>query len=316
MDNVIETQKPVFMFSGQGSQKPGMGIDLLAIDGVAEAFACASDAFGFDIADLIAQGSPEELERTRNAQAALTALSIGLSHALASRGVLPSAVLGFSLGQISALYAAGMLDMSTTFALAAKRAELMEQASVEHPGAMCALLGADIEAATELCATCAEGEVLVIANFNCPGQIVISGTKDAIGRAQEAWASQKKRSVLLATAGAFHSPLMQEAADAFATYLKALEFSEANVPLICNVDAQSLEAENARKHLVRHLVEPVRFEQSVVALTGVGASEFIEIGFGGVLVGLVKRIDKSLARRLIADVASFEELALRSEGAR
>ncbi|MEG0324703.1 MAG: acyltransferase domain-containing protein, partial [Raoultibacter sp.] len=146
---------------------------------------------------------------------------------------------------------------------------------------------------------------------NCPGQIVISGTKGAIARAQEAWASQKKRAALLATAGAFHSPLMQDAADEFATYLSTLDCSAANIPLICNVDARPLERADVREHLVRHLVEPVRFDESVLMLAEAGATEFIEVGFGGVLMGLVKRIDKNLTRSLVADASSFETLVSR-----
>ena len=305
MELSLDPKKPVFMFSGQGAQKPGMGGDLLDIPEIAEAFVCASDAFGFDVACSIAHDSPEQLMQTRRAQAAITALSIGLFRALSANGVAPSAVLGFSLGQVSALCAAGMLDMPTTFALGAKRAELMEQASQEHPGAMCALLQADPQAVVDLCRTCAEGDVLVPANYNAPGQIVIAGSKAAIERAQVAWAANKKRSAPLATAGAFHSPLMQSAADAFATYLDTIAFAEPAIPLICNVDARPLEASVARDHLVRHLVEPVHFDESVVLLARAGATDFIEVGFGGVLAGLVKRIDKQLTRSIVADRAAY-----------
>lgn len=306
MESAVLAGKPVFMLSGQGSQVCGMGADLLDVSEVAEAFACASEAFGFDVAHLAVHGAPERLHRTECAQAAIGALSVGIARALIVRGVEPGAVLGFSLGQIGALAVSGMLPADQAFALAATRARLMERASIEHPGAMCALLGADETAAAEVCASCSDGEVLVIANYNCPGQIVIAGTHAAIARAREMWAARKGRSVVLATAGAFHSPLMHEAAASFAEYLSSVTFSEARIPLVCNVDAEPLAACDAARHLVRHLVEPVRFDASVTRLAHAGAADFVEVGFGGVLVGLVKRIDKSLGRTLVQDRAGFE----------
>lgn len=307
MGFALDPAKPVFMLSGQGSQAVGMGADLMELAEVQEAFACASDAFGFDVAHLATHGSPEELSRTRHAQAAIAALSVGIARALAARGAEPAAVLGFSLGQIGALAVSGMLGINETFELAARRAALMSEAAAEHPGAMCALLGADEATARELCEECAMGEVLVVANCNCPGQIVVSGTKGAIGRAQEAWGARKKRSALLATEGGFHSPLLSEASEAFSAYLATVEFSEARIPLICNVDAEPLSAADAPEHLARHLVEPVRFDRSVAFLARAGATDFVETGFGGVLVGLVKRIDKGLARSIVQDRAGFED---------
>ncbi|MBK5211101.1 MAG: ACP S-malonyltransferase [Coriobacteriia bacterium] len=302
----IAPDRPVYLFSGQGAQRPGMGADLGDIPEIAEAFSCASDVFGMDLKKLIEEGSQEELDKTRNVQAVLVALSLGIARGLSARGVKPSAVLGFSLGQISALAITEMLGVEETFELAETRAALMEQAAENHPGAMCALLGADEVSVSNLCESCAQGEVLVAANFNCPGQIVISGSKPAIARAQEEWTAQKKRSSLLATSGAFHSPLMQEAADDFARYLSTVEFSQPVVPLICNVDAQPLRAEFAAQHLAQHLIRPVLFEQSVSSLREAGAETFAEIGFGGVLTGLVKRIDRSTVRTTIENRTSFD----------
>ena len=302
----IAPGRPVYLFSGQGAQRSGMGADLWDIAEVAEAFSCASDVFGMDVKKLIVEGSQAELDKTRNAQAALVALSIGIARALSARGVEPCAVAGFSLGQISALAISGMLGVEETFELAEVRAALMEEAAENHPGAMCALLGADEASVSDLCGSCAQDEVLVAANFNCPGQIVISGSKPAIARAQEGWTANKKRSSLLATSGAFHSPLMQDAADDFACYLDKVEFSQPTVPLICNVDAQPLRAEFAARHLAQHLVRPVLFEQSVSLLRDAGAEMFTEIGFGGVLTGLVKRIDRKTVRTTIEDRTSFD----------
>ena len=309
MNLSVPTGAPVFLCSGQGAQKPGMGADLMDVPEVAETFSCASDVLGFDVADLVLNAEPAALDDTRNAQPALCALSVGIARALMARGVEPAAVLGFSLGQVSALAVSGMLSAEATFAFVGERARLMAEAAAARPGAMSALLKADEEAVRALCDECAQDEVLVPANFNCPGQIVVAGAPAAVERAEQAWAAAGKRFSRLATSGAFHSPLMAEAADGLAAYLEGVEFFEANVPLICNVDAAPLSAADAREHLVRHLTSPVRFQQSVEALAAAGADAFAEVGFGGVLANLVKRIDKGAARSCVQDRASLNACA-------
>lgn len=296
---------PVLMCSGQGSQRAGMGADLFDEPDVAAAFSVASDVLGFDVAAACADGS-DALADTRVAQPAIVALSIGIGRALMNRGVVPSAVLGFSLGQISALALSGMLDDRATFQMVGVRSSLMHDAAVAHPGAMSALLRMDASSVEALCDACAEGEVLVPANYNCPGQIVVSGSLAAIERAEAACAEQGGRAARLSTEGAFHSPLMADAARGFAAYLETVEFHEPSLPLICNVDARPLAAADARDHLVRHLVEPVRFEQSVRSLIETGARAFVEVGCGGVLEGLVKRIDRSCERACVQDRSSFD----------
>ena len=214
---------------------------------------------------------------------------------------------GLLLGQISALAVSGMLADEEAFALVKVRSELMAEAAAAHPGAMSALLKADEENVRALCEECAEGDVLVPANFNCPGQIVVAGTPAAVERAEAAWAEAGKRSSRLATSGAFHSPLMADAAAGLDAYLEDVAFSEARIPLVCNVDAAPLAAADAREHLVRHLTSPVRFQQSVEALAASGADTFVEAGFGGVLANLVKRIDKAATRACVQDRASFDD---------
>ena len=216
---------PVFLFSGQGSQKPGMGADLMGVPEVASSFECASDVLGYDLAELVATASPEKLNDTRYAQPALCVLSVGIARALMARGVVPAAVLGFSLGQVSALAVSGMLSEEETYRFVKARAEFMAEAASAHAGAMSALLKADDEAVRTVCESCAQGDVLVPANYNSPGQIVISGTPDAVARAEEAWAASGKRFARLATSGAFHSPLMADAAEKLAEYLAGVEFS-------------------------------------------------------------------------------------------
>ncbi len=300
----------VWMFSGQGAQKPGMGAGVADDAAAREVYECASDHFGFDVARASLEATQEELNETKRAQGCMVALSVGLARSLEARGHEPSAVLGFSLGQVSALAVSGMLSLDETMRFAAFRADAMSRASHAEGGAMCALLGADEESVQEVCDACAEGEVLVPANYNCPGQIVVSGTVGAVERAEEAWRARKKRCARLATSGAFHSPLMQSAADELAAYLADVDFSEARIPLVCNVDARPLSAAAARAHLAEHLVRPVRFSQSVEYLAGQGAGTFVEVGFGGVLSGLVRRIDKNLGRPTVAsleDVESYGE---------
>lgn len=297
---------PVFLFSGQGAQKPGMGSDLLDVPEVAAVFACASDIFGFDVADLVQNASSDKLNDTVFAQPAMCTLSVAIARALIARGVRPQAVLGFSLGQASALAVSGMLDDAATFAFVKERARLMAEAAAEKPGCMSALLKATPEEVSALCEECAQGQVLVAANFNSPGQIVISGEFAAVERAEEQWGSRGKRAARLATSGAFHSPLMQGAASALDDYLSTVDFDEPSIPLICNTDARPLAAATAREHLVSHLVSPVLFQQSVEALIEQGATCFAEVGFGGVLSNLVKRIDRGVERPCIQDKDSFE----------
>lgn len=296
----------VFMASGQGSQKPGMGADMLDVPEVATTFECASDVLGRDVAALVRDASPEELNDTRNAQIAISALSIGMGWALMARGVVPDALLGFSLGQISAMVLGDMLAEEAAFALIAERSRLMGEAADANPGVMSALLKMTLPEAEELCAACAEGEVLVPANLNGGGQIVIAGTPTAVARAEEAWAARKGRFSRLATSGGFHSPLMASAAEPFAAYLAGVDFRESAVPVIGNVQAAPLTADGARAELVAHLTSPVQFEASVAKLQAAGAQMFAEVGFGGVLANLVKRIDRAAPRAAVQDRASFD----------
>ncbi|WP_418830871.1 ACP S-malonyltransferase [Paraeggerthella sp.] len=301
--------RPVFMLSGQGSQKPGMGESLLDLPEVAEVFSCASDVLGYNVADLVSNASADQLNDTRYAQPALCALSIGAARALEARGAEPIAVLGFSLGQVSALAVSGMLSDEATFAFVRERSRLMAEAAAAQPGAMSALLKADEESVRALCAECAQGGVLVPANYNCPGQIVVSGTPEAIERIEAAWADQGGRFSRLATSGGFHSPLMADAAVELARYLDGVEFAEPRVPLICNLSAAPLDTARARTRLVEHLTGPVRFQQSIEALAAAGADTFVEAGYGGVLANLVKRIDRSFTRCCVQDRTSLEACA-------
>ena len=315
---VVDPARPVFMASGQGSQKPGMGVTLLDVPEVAETFACASDVLGRDIAALATDDAPEAaaaLNETRNAQAAIATLSIGVGRALQAAGVKPAALLGFSLGQVSALALSGMVSLEDAFRIIDVRSRLMDEAAAAAPGAMSALLKATPEAVEELCAACAGDDVLVAANFNSPSQIVISGSVSAIDRAEAAWKEQGGRASRLATQGAFHSPMMTAAAEPFGEFLATIQFREPQVPLICNTDAAPADAASIRQRLVDHLTHPVLFSQSVERLRAAGAQTFVEVGFGGVLQNLVKRIDREAERFCLQDKESLEAYLAARAGA-
>lgn len=297
----------VWMFPGQGAQKPGMGADLLHLPEVRETFAEGSEALGIDLVNLATTGTEQQINDAFNAQVLACVLSVGLSRELAAEGIKPQAVLGFSLGQISGLIAARALSCSDGLKLLRVRAESMAQACAERPGAMVALLGASHEQAQKVCDACADEDVLVCANYNAPGQVVLSGDVAAIERAEAHWREAGKRFARLNTAGAFHSPLMAPAAEAVRGACARVTWHEPCVPLICNTDAQPFTVAEAAERLSAQVVSPVRFEQSVQVLIAQGQTAFVEVGFGGVLTGLVRRIDKAVARQRVGTFKEFEE---------
>ncbi len=312
----------VLLCSGQGAQKPHMGEDLLEVPQVAEVFTCAQDILGLDVFDLVRNGDEEAINNTFNAQVLTMALSVGIGKALCARGLEAEAILGFSLGEISGLALSGILSVEDAFSLLKVRAQSMDEACKQRQGAMLALLGVDEDGAREVCErvlfaekeagvqiTDAQGnaqeEILVMANYNCPGQIVLSGDISAIDRAQELCKENHTRCARLATAGAFHSPMMQSASEAVRNFCSSLTFNEPAIPLICNTDAQPFVATEASDRLARQIISPVRFEQGVRYLLETGKTEFVEAGFGGVLFNLMKRIDKTAERH---KVGTLDEL--------
>lgn len=303
----------VWMLPGQGAQKPGMGSDLLELPQVAQTFDLASDVLDLDLADLSRNGSAEDVSRPFNAQALTMAVSVGTGRFLQANGLAPSAVLGFSLGQIGALALAGALSDEQAFRLLKVRATAMAAACEQVPGGMLALLGADEQAAEELCKECAGGEVLLPANYNCPGQIVISGTEAAIERASARWKELGNKASRLNTSGAFHSPLMGQAAEAVTEACADLDFREPEVPLICNTDARPFHASEATARLTAQVKSPVRFSQSVEYLIAQGETDFLEVGFGAVLNGLVKRIDRTTNRMKAGTLDQVHDLLAQKE---
>lgn len=297
----------VWLCPGQGAQKVGMGADLLKSKSVSAVFDTLSNALGVDLAQLAKEGTQEELNETVAAQGLTMAVSVGVGQLLQSKGIEPDAIIGFSLGQISALVLAGILTLEDAAQLLKVRSSSMARDCASKEGGMLALIGADLQAAQEVCAQAADGDVLVCANHNGPSQVVISGTVEAIERAQQIWSDAGKKSARLATAGAFHSPLMENAAQDIMEFCEALDFQEPKVTLICNTDAKPFLIEEASKRLSDHAKGEVLFEESVRAMLDEGQTEFVEIGYGNVLTNLVKRIDRSTERHMVGTESQVHE---------
>lgn len=298
--------------SGQGSQKPGMATAFRGQRAVDEVFEAASDICGFDVFSACCDAAA--LADASKVQPALCAASIAAARSLAAEGVVADAVAGFSLGQVAALNVAGMLSLEDTFALCAVRATAMAEAALRVPGAMCALMGADEESVSALVARASQGATLLAANYNAPGQIVISGEREAVLRAAQAWNGPGRRATMLSVAGAFHSPLMHEAAQKLASFLEGVRFDEPRIPLICNVDARPLRASNAAEHMARQVTSPVRFAESIVFLRELGVGVYAECGSGGVLCGLVRRTHKEARRFGIETMEDARALAKGAAG--
>lgn len=254
----------VWMCSGQGAQSEGMGADLLDILEVREVFERASEVLEIDLVHLVKEGSAEEVNDTFNAQALTMVLTVAIGKALMAQGKKPDALIGFSLGEISALALAGILSLDDAFKLLKVRASAMAEACQQREGAMLALLAASHEDAEAVCEACAGEDILLPANFNCPGQVVLSGDAAAIDRAEAHWKGMKKKCARLKTAGGFHSPLMTSASEVLANYFAGSDapvFNEAEITLICNTDAAPFVVSEAAERLSRQVISPVLFEQ-------------------------------------------------------
>lgn len=283
-----------FLFPGQGSQAPGMAADLYEAHPEARAVLDEADAvLGFSLTDLMFGDDPEALKPTEVTQPALYAHSLAANAVLAARGVRPDLAAGHSLGEWSALAAVGALSVADGLRAVRRRGELMAQAGDVRPGAMSAVLGLDadmLEAACREASQSGEGEV-VPANYNDPGQIVISGDGAAVERAGAlATAAGARRVVPLPVSGAFHSPLMAFARDGLRETLEALDITVPSCPVVLNVTAEpTTDPEAIRLRLLDQLMAPVRWAQSLERMQAEGAERFIEVGTGKVLSGLVKR---------------------------
>ncbi|MBI1785354.1 ACP S-malonyltransferase [Candidatus Sumerlaeota bacterium] len=307
---MVDRLKIALIFPGQGSQQPGMGKDFYDASPEARGiFDQADQILGRSITKLCFEGTEEELRRTSNTQPALYVTSAAMLAAARAAGIEGSMAAGHSLGEYTALYAAGGVDFATGLKLVDLRGRAMEQAGKNRPGPMAALLGLDPAKGEPVCAEASAAGVVVPANWNNSMQIVISGEEAGIDRAIElAKAAGAKKGTKLNVGGAFHSPLMAEAVQILQSALGGAVISRPKLRFVANVSAEFLDDPEAiRKSLGEQIVSCVRWEQTIQTFAGAGATHFIEVGPGTVLSGLLKRIDSSLKSININNVNSMSQ---------
>ena len=281
-----------YIFPGQGAQFTGMGLDLYENSTLAqELFEKANKILGFPITDIMFEGTPEDLKETKVTQPAIFLHSVILAKTLGDN-FKPDMVAGHSLGEFSALVAAGALTFEDGLRLVSQRAIAMQKACELKPSTMAAVLGLDDDVVEKVCAM-TDG-IVVAANYNCPGQLVISGDIDAVNKACETLKEEgARRALVLPVGGAFHSPLMEPAREELAAAIANTTFSKPNCPIYQNVTARAITDENEIKaNLISQLTAPVRWTQSVQQMIEDGATHFTEVGPGKVLQGLVKKINR------------------------
>ncbi|UCD27589.1 MAG: ACP S-malonyltransferase [Planctomycetota bacterium] len=291
--------KTAILFAGQGAQSVGMGRDIAESSSpAAEIFERANEVVGYDIKKLCFEGPPEKLEQTDIQQPAIFTTSAAIWQALNSgRGIgeAPVAMAGLSLGEYTALYAAGSVDFDDALRLVKRRGELMQAASNAIPGGMVTALGLDPGKVQSICQAASSAGTIGPANFNCPGQIVISGAGKACDLAEKLIEEASGRAVRLKVAGAFHSPLMKPAAESLAQILADTPFETPKIPIIANVNCEFHgQAVNIRQWLTDQLTQPIRWQESMERLISQGVEQFIEIGPGKVLTGLMRKIDRKI----------------------
>jgi [acyl-carrier-protein] S-malonyltransferase len=301
------SQKIAFCFPGQGSLEVGMGREIArAVPEAMDVYRRASEASGLDLVRLCFEAPEEELVKTEVQQPALVATSLAVLAALRSHGYRPDFVVGHSVGEFAALAAAEALSVEEAIALVRERGLAMAAAAKVNPGSMAAILGLEDEVVEGLCQQITR---VWPANYNCPGQIVISGENPAVDECcNEAQLQGARRTVKLRVSGAFHSPLIERAAERLRPAVERVRFSEPIAPFMSTVTAKIEPAQRMAALLVEQLTAPVRFTQAARELMKQGVKVFVEVGPGNVLSGLLKRIDRSVKAIPVGDLASLEKL--------
>jgi len=304
------TRKAV-LFTGQGAQYVGMGRDVVeASPQAAEVFRQAGEILGWDVAEVCFQGPAERLEQTDIQQPAIFTTSVAIWEAVRGGRALDPGVVamaGLSLGEYTALYAAGSLSFQDALRLVQRRGQLMQAAAEANPGGMVSVMGLEVEQVETVCRQASDRGPIQPANFNCPGQVVVSGSRAACEAVPALVEAAGGRAVPLKVAGAFHSPLMAPAAEGLAAMLASVSLTPPAVPVIANVNCQPhRDADTIRRWLAEQLTSPVRWQASMERLLAEGIQEFVEIGPGRILSGLLKKIDRKVP---VVNIGTAEALA-------
>jgi len=306
----LSTSNIAFLFPGQGSQFVGMGKELAEKYPTArQTFEEADAALGYKLSQLCFDGPEDQIRLTEITQPAVLTASVAAYRVLSEKGLKPNFVAGHSLGEYCAHVAAGTFGFADAVRTVRNRGKYMQEAVPVGVGAMAAILGMDLEKVAAVCNDAAQGQVCEPANINSPEQVVISGNAAAVGRALNLTEERgAKKAVLLAVSAPFHCSLMKPAQDRLAADLEVLQFQNPSIPVVCNVDATSIQgAERSRDALIRQVTGSVKWEQSIRLLIAQSVQTFVEVGPGKVLWGLMRQIDRSKTCRNVGDEASLQK---------
>ncbi len=291
--------KIAFVYSGQGDQYPGMGKELYDNYESAAAVFRMCDAIRPGTSAMCFEGGEEQLKMTENTQPCLFAVELAATAVLREKGIMPDAAAGFSLGEVAAATAAGVFDDETGFRLVCRRGQLMQQAAERYETSMAAVVRLSADKVRELCAG---AEEVYPVNFNCPGQITVSGLKSSMPGFMDSVKQAGGRAIPLKVGGAFHSPFMKQAAQSFADELKAAKIHKSSIPLYSNMTAEPY-GDNAAELLSKQICSPVLWEQSVRNMIAAGVDTFIEIGPGKTLINMIKKTDAQVKTYSVSELA-------------